>query len=83
MNPRTRLWLVALGGAGLAALLVAACLRLPVFGGARHPYGDRAVRASLSRHTANTVASVNFDQRAFDGHDPDTPETRHEMILGA
>lgn len=66
MNPRTRLWPVVLGGAGLAALLVAACLRLPVFGGARHPYGDRAVGAALSRHTANTVASVNFDQRAFD-----------------
>ncbi|MEV5551275.1 MnhB domain-containing protein [Streptomyces sp. NPDC052309] len=66
MNPRTRLWLVATGGAGLAALLVAACLRLPDFGGDRHPYGDRAVRASLERHVANTVASVNFDQRAFD-----------------
>ncbi|MFJ8196609.1 MnhB domain-containing protein [Streptomyces sp. NPDC096152] len=66
MNPRVRLWLVAAGGAGLAALLVAACLKLPAFGGSWHPYGDRAVRASLSRHTANTVASVNFDQRAFD-----------------
>nr|WP_206210298.1 MnhB domain-containing protein [Streptomyces sp. SID10362] len=61
-----RLWLVAVGGAGLAALLVAACLRLPAFGGDRHPYGDRAVEASLGRHTANTVASVTFDQRAFD-----------------
>jgi multicomponent Na+:H+ antiporter subunit B len=40
--------------------------RLPGFGGTRHPYGDRAVRASLARHTANTIASVNFDQRAFD-----------------
>lgn len=61
-----RLWLVAVGGAGLAALLVAACLRLPGFGGDRHPYGDRAVEAALSRHTANTVSSVTFDQRAFD-----------------
>ncbi|MFB6934839.1 MnhB domain-containing protein [Streptomyces chartreusis] len=66
MNPRTRLWLVAVGLAGVAALLVAACLDLPHFGGDRHPYGDRAVRASLDRHTANTIASVNFDQRAFD-----------------
>ncbi|MEV7795997.1 hydrogen gas-evolving membrane-bound hydrogenase subunit E [Streptomyces sp. NPDC087512] len=66
MTRRVRLWLVATGGAGLAALLVAACLRLPGFGGDRHPYGDRAVEASLSRHTANTVASVNFDLRAFD-----------------
>ncbi|MFC4332802.1 MnhB domain-containing protein [Streptomyces andamanensis] len=66
MTPRARLWLVFLGGGGLAALLVAACLRLPAFGGARHPYGDRAVRAALARHTANAIASVNFDQRAFD-----------------
>ncbi|WP_217215256.1 MnhB domain-containing protein [Streptomyces sp. AC550_RSS872] len=66
MNPRTRLGLVAFGGAGLAVLLVVACLRLPPFGGDSHPYGDRAVRTSLARHTANTVASVNFDQRAFD-----------------
>ncbi|WCH97346.1 MnhB domain-containing protein [Streptomyces moderatus] len=66
MSPRTRLWLVAVGLAGVAGLLVAACLDLPHFGGDRHPYGDRAVHASLDRHTANTVASVNFDQRAFD-----------------
>ncbi|MEU3522463.1 MnhB domain-containing protein [Streptomyces sp. NPDC038707] len=63
---RLRLWLLAVGGAGLGALLVAACLELPGFGGAHHPYGDRAVHASLLRHTANTVASVNFDQRAYD-----------------
>ncbi|POX47150.1 sodium:proton antiporter [Streptomyces sp. Ru71] len=66
MSRRVRLWLVALGGAGLAALLVAACLDLPAFGGDRHPYGDRAVHAALTRRTANTIASVNFDQRAFD-----------------
>ena len=66
MTSRFRLWLVCAGGAGLAALLVAACLDLPRFGGDRHPYGDRAVRASLARHTANTIASVNFDQRAYD-----------------
>jgi multicomponent Na+:H+ antiporter subunit B len=63
---RARLVLLALASAGLAALLVAACLDLPGFGGAWHPYGERAVRASLSRRTANTIASVNFDQRAFD-----------------
>ncbi|MFF9817335.1 MnhB domain-containing protein [Streptomyces sp. NPDC014006] len=66
MSRRARLWLVALGGAGLAALLVAACLDLPSFGGRSHPYGDRAVHAALSRHTANTIASVNFDLRAYD-----------------
>jgi len=66
MTRRGRTWLLLAAGAGLAALLVAACLKLPHFGGDRHPYGDRAVRASLARHTANTVSSVNFDQRAFD-----------------
>ncbi|SNX65630.1 multisubunit sodium/proton antiporter MrpB subunit [Streptomyces sp. TLI_55] len=66
MSRRVRLWLVAVGGGALAALLVAACLDLPAFGGTRHPYGDRAVRESLARHTANTIASINFDQRAFD-----------------
>ncbi|KUJ38681.1 MnhB domain-containing protein [Streptomyces sp. NPDC093228] len=66
MTRGARLIVLALGGAGLAALLVAACLDLPGFGGTWHPYGDRAVEASLSRRTANTIASVNFDQRAFD-----------------
>ncbi|MFF7236169.1 MnhB domain-containing protein [Streptomyces collinus] len=66
MSRRLRLWVLAVGGAGIAALLVAACLDLPDFGGRRHPYGDRAVRASLSRHIANTIAAVNFDQRAYD-----------------
>ncbi|MFI6659338.1 MnhB domain-containing protein [Streptomyces sp. NPDC050523] len=66
MSRRVRLWLVLAGGAGLAAVLVAACLKLPSFGGDRHPYGDRAVHASLARRTANTISSVNFDQRAFD-----------------
>ena len=66
MTRRARLWVLLAGGAGLAALLVAACLRLPHFGGDRHPYGDRAIHASLARRTANTVSSVNFDQRAFD-----------------
>ncbi|MGW2741666.1 MnhB domain-containing protein [Streptomyces sp. NPDC001450] len=66
MTRRLRLWLLAVGGAGVAALLVAAGLDLPAFGGRWHPYGERAVRASLARHTANTIASVNFDQRAYD-----------------
>ncbi len=66
MTRRTRLLVAALGATGLAALLVAACFDLPGFGGRQHPYGDRVVRASLARHTANTIASVNFDQRAFD-----------------
>lgn len=66
MSRRVRLWLLAVGGAGLATLFVAAALDLLAFGGDRHPYGARAVHASLARHTANVIASVNFDQRAFD-----------------
>jgi len=66
MTRRVRLLVMAVGGTGLAALLVAACFDLPRFGGDQHPYGDRVVRASLARHTADTIASVNFDQRAFD-----------------
>ncbi|MGC5363471.1 MnhB domain-containing protein [Streptomyces sp. DT24] len=66
MSRTLRLLVLAVGTAGLAALLVAACFRLPAFGGDSHPYGDRAVRAALARHTANVVSSVNFDQRAFD-----------------
>lgn len=66
MSRRMRLWVLAVGSAGLAVLFVAAALRLPRFGGESHPYGERAVRAALSRHTANVISSVNFDQRAFD-----------------
>lgn len=66
MTRRVRLWILAVCGGGLAVLLVAACLELPGFGGDQHPYGDRAVRESLARQTANTVSSVIFDQRAFD-----------------
>lgn len=66
MSRRLRMWVLALGLAGLAGLLGAACFDLPDFGGDEHPYGDRAVRAALSHHTANVVSSVNFDLRAFD-----------------
>ncbi|MEW2316392.1 MnhB domain-containing protein [Streptomyces bauhiniae] len=66
MSRRLRAWVLAAGLLGLAALLTTACLRLPGFGGAAHPYGDRATRAALARHTSNVVAAVNFDQRAFD-----------------
>ncbi|MGW1373587.1 MnhB domain-containing protein [Streptomyces sp. NPDC002446] len=66
MTRTLRLWVLAAGGLGAAVLFVLACRRLPAFGGPWHPYGDRAVRAALGRHTANTVSSVNFDQRAFD-----------------
>ncbi|GAA2322318.1 hypothetical protein Scani_46440 [Streptomyces caniferus] len=66
MSRRLRLWVLAVGGLGVAVLLLVACFGLPAFGGTWHPYGDRAVHAALARHTANTISSVNFDQRAFD-----------------
>lgn len=66
MTRRGRLWLFLAGGAVLAALFTLACVQLPGFGGDFHPYGERAVRTALDRHTANTVSSVNFDLRAFD-----------------
>ncbi|MEU6273159.1 MnhB domain-containing protein [Streptomyces populi] len=66
MSRRLRMWVLAVGALGFAALFCAACLRLPAFGGDSHPYGERAVRAALAHRTANVVAAVNFDQRAFD-----------------
>ncbi|MFD7013256.1 hydrogen gas-evolving membrane-bound hydrogenase subunit E [Streptomyces sp. NPDC059161] len=66
MSRRLRLWVLAVGGLGVAALYFAAALRLPSFGTADHPYGTRAVAASLAHRTANVISSINFDQRAFD-----------------
>lgn len=66
MSRRLRLAVFAAGAAGLAVLYVLAAVRLPRFGGRVHPYGDRAVAASLREKTLNAVSSVNFDQRAFD-----------------
>lgn len=66
MTRRGRLWLFLVAGAVFATLFTAACLALPPFGGAQHPYGDRAVGAAFLHRTANAVAAVNFDQRAMD-----------------
>ncbi|MDY0811361.1 MnhB domain-containing protein [Kitasatospora purpeofusca] len=66
MTARARLLVFLVGAAVTAAFFTAACVRLPHFGGSDHPYGDRAVAASLSHRTANVVSSVNFDIRAFD-----------------
>nr|WP_245791756.1 MnhB domain-containing protein [Actinacidiphila rubida] len=49
-----------------AVAFVWASTGLPAFGTAHHPYGSRAVDASVRRHTANVVSSINFDQRALD-----------------
>ncbi|MGW2824117.1 MnhB domain-containing protein [Streptomyces sp. NPDC001443] len=49
-----------------AVLYTLACTGLPHFGTPVHPYGTRAVAASLRQRTANVVSSINFDQRALD-----------------
>lgn len=66
MKPSPRLLLFAAGAAGTAALFTAGVLGLPGFGGGLHPYADRAVRHAVQQGTPNAVASVTFDQRAFD-----------------
>jgi multicomponent Na+:H+ antiporter subunit B len=66
LTPRGRLCLFMAAAVVLAALFVGAAFELPPFGGAHHPYGDRAVRAAFAHRTANAVSAVNFDQRAFD-----------------
>jgi multicomponent Na+:H+ antiporter subunit B len=66
MSPRARLIVFLLGGVGLAVLWVVATRGLPPVGTDVHPYRDAAVAAAAAHATANVVASVNFDQRAFD-----------------
>ncbi|MCC2274418.1 sodium:proton antiporter [Streptomyces sp. ET3-23] len=66
MSRRVRMGVLAAGLLATAALFVTTFLDMPHFGGAWHPYGDRAVQASVNRRTANTVSAVNFDQRGFD-----------------
>jgi multicomponent Na+:H+ antiporter subunit B len=58
--------LFAGGAAGTAVLFWLALSGLPRLGDVPHPYGARAVSAAVTRHTANVISSVNFDQRAFD-----------------
>ncbi|MFC0602471.1 MnhB domain-containing protein [Streptomyces palmae] len=66
MTARTRLIMFLAAAAVIAGFFAAACSRLPPFGTPDHPYAARAVAAALAHRTANTVASVNFDIRAFD-----------------
>ncbi|MGW2560856.1 MnhB domain-containing protein [Streptomyces sp. NPDC001514] len=66
MSRTLRIRLFCAAAALFAAAWALACLDLPDFGGAEHPYGERAVAASLRQQTANAVASLVFDQRAFD-----------------
>ncbi len=66
MTRRVRLLVLLAGGAGIAVLFTLAALRLPDFGGASHPYGDRTLPNAVRHHTPNVISSINFDQRAFD-----------------
>lgn len=67
MSRRSRLAMFLVAGSGLAVLLITAFLDARPFGSAFHPLGDASVQASLlERDTANTVASVTFDQRGLD-----------------
>ncbi|WP_329063660.1 MnhB domain-containing protein [Amycolatopsis sp. NBC_01480] len=64
MRARDGLGLV--GGAGVAAMLAAAFVRLPAVGGASHPYRDLVLPAGLGSAMPNLVSAVNFDLRALD-----------------
>jgi multicomponent Na+:H+ antiporter subunit B len=66
VSARVRLVVFGVGAAGLTLLFALAVAGLPPFGGARHPYRDLAVAASLRHATANVVSSVTFDQRGLD-----------------
>lgn len=66
MSRRARMALFLTGAAVLALLGSLSIAGLPAFGRENHLYRDIAVQAAVSHHTANVVASVNFDQRALD-----------------
>ncbi len=66
MTRSARIRLFAVAALAIAVLYVLAATGLPHFGGTVHPYGARVVATALHQRTANTVSSVNFDQRAFD-----------------
>ncbi|WP_372351686.1 MnhB domain-containing protein [Streptomyces sp. KL116D] len=66
MSRRARILLFLGAALALGTCFAAACFQLPPFGSDEHPYGERALAASLRQHTANAVASVTFDQRGFD-----------------
>lgn len=66
MSRTLRWWVLGIGLAGMAVVLALAIRGMPAFGSSDHPYRDLAVPAAVQHATANVVASVNFDQRAFD-----------------
>lgn len=58
--------LAAVGAAVLAVVGGRALAALPGAGHVPHPYGARAVVASMHHQTANAVMAVTLDQRGFD-----------------
>ncbi|MBN9110849.1 MAG: sodium:proton antiporter [Pseudonocardia sp.] len=66
MSRRLRLWLFAVGAAGVAVLFLAAVLRMPEFGGVVHPLRAAVLDAAAAHRTPNVVSAVNYDQRAID-----------------
>jgi multicomponent Na+:H+ antiporter subunit B len=67
MSDRVRMWVFAVAGAGLLALLLWGLAGLPEFTVYRGPYGDILNRVAVpERSTTDVVTAVNFDYRAFD-----------------
>ncbi len=67
MTPRQRLWLFALGAAGLLACYLWAFGGLPGFGGYPGPYGPEIMQHVIAQTNATGVVSaVNFEYRGFD-----------------
>ncbi len=67
MTRTGRLILFALGGGGLAAVLVIGFTGLPSFGHAHELYGELLNRTELDlRGATDVVTALNFDIRAFD-----------------
>lgn len=67
MTPKLRLWLFAIGAAGLAACYLWAFGGLPGFGGYPGPYGPEILKDAIPQTNATGIVSaVNFDYRGFD-----------------
>jgi multicomponent Na+:H+ antiporter subunit B len=67
MTPRQRLWLFALGAAGLAACYLWAFAGLPGFGNYPGPYGPAILHQVIGQTNATGVVSaINFSYRGFD-----------------
>jgi multicomponent Na+:H+ antiporter subunit B len=67
VSRRARLWLFALAGPGLAAVLIIGFRGLPAFGHYHGVYGRVVNGVELSmRHATDYVTALNFDLRAFD-----------------